>query len=320
MNEKSAEKSPLWLLPNLLSLDAPLVAVVWMWVLAKSMRVVYVDSHAYVLLAAAVWCVYIVDRILDVRRYEGDVTEMSTRHQFHWKFRKLLLPVVGAVIVYSVYFAFNSASVALLTAGASGIGLCLLYILVRKVDTGEIAYVKNLIAGMTFAFGVAAPIVIESEELRMGVSDLWFHFTSHSDADFFLALRHGIANFFMMTLYTVKTVFASSSLPFLFGLLCFLNITGIDLWEKSRKSSSEEEKETCETILASGLLVLAAFAVYLAAYELSEFERPLAYALMVAAALLHLINRNRAKFYLDAQRVLADFAMILPAPLILLFN
>ncbi|MGJ8656725.1 MAG: hypothetical protein ACSHX6_09755 [Akkermansiaceae bacterium] len=320
MNKEPSRRPPFWLLPNLLSLDAPLVAVIWMWILSKSMRVMYVDYHAYWLLAGAVWCVYVLDRILDVRRDEGQVAEMSTRHQFHWKYWKILLPIVIGVIVYGVHSAFNVASAALLTAGVSGIGMCFLYILARKFDKGEIAYTKNFIAGMTFSFGVAAPIVVESVQLPKGIYDLWFHFTSNSDADFFLALRHGVANFFMMTVSTVGIVFASSALPFLFGLLCFLNITGIDLWEKSRRSDLEDEKDACEAILATGLLCLAAFAVYLVAYKLSEFERPLCYVVMVSTALLYLINKNRSIFYLDAQRVLADFALILPLPLIWIFN
>lgn len=320
MNKNSPKRPPFWLLPNLLSLDAPLVAVVWMWILAKSMRVVYVDTHAYWLLAGAVWSIYVLDRILDVKRYQGPVEEMSTRHQFHGKYWRILLPIVIGVVIYSAYAAFNIASAALLTAGVSGIGMVIIYVLARNFDKGEVAYTKNFIAAMTFSFGVAAPIVVESVRLEKGIYDLWFHFTSHSDVDFFLALRHGIANFFFMTVSTVGIVFTSSALPFLLGLLCFLNITGIDLWEKSRRSSLDEEKEACEALLGTGLLILAAFAVYLAAYKLSEYERPLCYVVMVAAALLYLINKNRSNFYLDAQRVLADLAMILPLPLIWIFS
>ena len=320
MNDRASKRPPFWLLPNLLSLDAPLVAVVWMWILAKSMRVVYVETHAYWLLTAAVWCVYVIDRILDVKRFQGSVEEMSARHQFHWKYWKLLLPVVLVVIGYSVYTSFHIASAALLTAGLSGMGMVLLYILARKFDQGEIAYTKNFIAAMTFSFGVSAPIVVESIELDRGFYDLWFHFTSLSDANFLLALRHGIVNFFLMTISTVSIVLSSSFLPLLFGLLCFANITGIDLWEKSRRSDSAEEKEECEALLGTLLFILAAFALYLAAYKLSEYERPLCYVVMVSVVLLYLINKNRANFHLDAQRVLADLAMILPLPLIWIFS
>jgi hypothetical protein len=320
MNERTSNRTPWWLLPNLLSLDAPLVAVVWMWILAKSMRVVYVETHAYWLLAAAVWSVYVLDRLLDAWRFKGSVEEMSSRHRFHYKYWKLLLPIVMGVIVYCAYSSFHIASDALLTAGVSGTGMVILYILVRKFDQGEVAYSKNFIAAMTFSFGVSAPIVVESIQLDKGFYDLWFHFTSQSDVNFLLALRHGLVNFLLMTVSTVGVVFSSSFLPILFGLLCFVNITGIDLWEKSRKSDSDEVKEECEALLGSGLFILAAISLYLAAYKLSEYERPLCYVVMVSVALFHLINKNRSKFYLDAQRVLADLAMILPLPLMWIFS
>lgn len=322
MNERPSKRTPIWLLPNLLSLDAPIVAVVWMWILSKSLRVVYVETHAYWLLAAAVWCVYVIDRIFDYHKHKDLVQEVNTRYLFHWKYRKLLIPVVIGVAVYIGDISLNIASEALLTAGLSGVGMIFLYILAWKFDKGEVAYAKNFIAAMTFAFGVAAPIVVESVQLDpdRGFFGVWYHFTSHTDTNFLLALRHGIANFFMMSLSTVGIVFGSSILPFLFGLLCFLNITGIDLWEKSRRTDLQEEKDACEALMGTGLLILAAFALYLAAYKLSEYERPLCYVVMVSVALLHLINKNRSKFYLDAQRVLADLAMILPLPLIWIFS
>ncbi len=284
------------------------------------MRVVYVETHSYWLLAAAVWCFYVLDRIMDARRSVSLKKEMSTRHEFHWKYRKLFLPLVFGVIGYCGYVSFSIASIALLTAGVSGIGLIFLYLLASKLDKAEIAYAKNFIAAMTFSFGVAAPIVVESVDLKLGFHDLWFHFSSQSDISLWLAFRHGIVNFFMMTLSTISIVFGSNSLPLLFGLLCFANITGIDIWEKSRRSDLEEEKEACEALLGTGLLILAAVALYMAAYKLSEYERPLCYVVMVSVALLHVINKNRSLFYLDAQRVLADLAMILPLPLMWIFS
>jgi len=69
-------------------------------------------------------------------------------------------------------------------------------------------------------------------------------------------------------------------------------------------------------LLGTGLLILAAFALYLAAFKLSDYELPLCYVVMIAAALLQLINKSRSRFYLDAQRVLADLAMIIPLSLL----
>ena len=41
-------RSPFWLLPNLLSIDAPLVAVAWMWMLAQALRVEYIPHDGLV--------------------------------------------------------------------------------------------------------------------------------------------------------------------------------------------------------------------------------------------------------------------------------
>ena len=75
------------------------------------------------------------------------------------------------------------------------------------------------------------------------------------------------------------------------------------------------DEEAYEAVFATLSLVLVAFTVYLAAYKLVEFERPTCYIVMVVTALLYFINKKRSLLYLDAQRVLADFAMILPIPL-----
>jgi len=48
--------------------------------------------------------------------------------------------------------------------------------------------------------------------------------------------------------------------------------------------------------------------------------KPFYYTVMVSAGLMHVVNRVRVRFTLDAQRVLADLAILLPAPLFLLLN
>jgi len=317
-----------WLLPNLLSLDAPLVAVVWMWILAKSMRVMYVDSYSYWLVAGAVWSIYVLDRVMDVWRLKkaeakGEdipVTPLSPRHHFHWKYRSILLTLVVAVVIYSIYAAFNIASENLLTAGFTGVFLVIVYLVARKIDQGEITYFKNLIAGVTFAFGVAAPIVLERMDLYsdsnvMSLSGVYYHFTDASPVSFWRAIEFAFVNSFKMVISVLGVVMFQSFLPILFALLCFLNITAIDLWQKSRSSDDEEEKDICEGIIGTGLIALVALSVYLAAYKLTETERILAYVVMISAAMLQILNKKRSMFYLDAQRVLADLLMILPLPI-----
>ncbi len=318
-----------WLLPNLLSLDAPLVAVVWMWILAKSMRVVYVETYSYWLVACAVWCVYVLDRIMDVWRSKraaakGDSISpvlLHPRHHFHWKYRYAFIVAFVIVSVASVYAAFNIASENLLTAGFSGISLVILYLIVRRFELGEITYFKNFVAAITFSFGVSAPIVLEQMDLYndpnvMSLTGVYYHFTPESGMPWHKALEFGVVNVIKMTISSLGVVMFKSLLPFLFALLCFLNITAIDLWQKSRKTENEDEKEMCEAIIGTGLIALVAFSVFLAAFKLTETERILAYAVMVSAALLQMLNKRRSMFFLDAQRVLADLVMILPLPIV----
>src|ERR1700704_1719121 len=77
MSDDSGSKR-FWLWPNLLSLDAPVVAVLWQILFARCFQVP-VDALAALLLLLTVWLIYAADRILDARRDECH----SPRHEFY---------------------------------------------------------------------------------------------------------------------------------------------------------------------------------------------------------------------------------------------
>ncbi len=60
-------RRPLWLWPNLLSLDAPAIAVLWQVLLARGLAA-HTNRGEPVVLALAVWLIYIADRALDALR------------------------------------------------------------------------------------------------------------------------------------------------------------------------------------------------------------------------------------------------------------
>ena len=62
------ERAPWWLWPNLLSLDAPLVALAWFWMFAKAWGVVSLPVSLPITMALAVWAIYAVDRVVDSRK------------------------------------------------------------------------------------------------------------------------------------------------------------------------------------------------------------------------------------------------------------
>ncbi|MBT5322634.1 MAG: hypothetical protein HOL43_09735, partial [Verrucomicrobiales bacterium] len=69
-----------WLWPNVLSLDAPVVALVWQAAFAQVLAV-ELDWMQRGLLAVCVWLAYCGDRLLDVRRLPTGPVD-SARHAF----------------------------------------------------------------------------------------------------------------------------------------------------------------------------------------------------------------------------------------------
>src|SRR6202789_4740956 len=77
-------RPPVWLWFNLLSLDAPLIALVWQDFLARCYpTVLHLTGRG--VLGLTVWAIYLADRLLDVR-YPAPVSE-SIRHQFYRRHR-----------------------------------------------------------------------------------------------------------------------------------------------------------------------------------------------------------------------------------------
>ena len=92
MNQRPG--TPLWLWMNLLSLDAPLVAIVWQDFLARCYPSVLFPVGRWVL-GLTVWAIYLADRLMDVR-HPAALRE-SARDGFYRRNRrsaKVLLAVV----------------------------------------------------------------------------------------------------------------------------------------------------------------------------------------------------------------------------------
>jgi hypothetical protein len=82
---------PAWLWLNLLSLDAPLVALVWQDFLARCYPAV-LQPAGRAALGLTVWAIYLADRLLDSRRHER-----TPRHEFyrrHYSAGRALLAAV----------------------------------------------------------------------------------------------------------------------------------------------------------------------------------------------------------------------------------
>jgi hypothetical protein len=270
------ERRPLWLWPNLLSLDAPLVAVVWLWMFAKSWRVDSFSGTVYALVALSVWLIYVVDRLLDSQVARDSPGNQSARHLFHAKYR---VPLWIGVIVggISCLVLLGLLPTGLWFHGAFVLVFVVFYfLLVFLQDDEGISYLKNALAGLAFAYGTAVGV----------------HFyRPDSNLFYFLFSREVLT----------------------FAVLCMLNITAIDLWAAGRRCGDREVARSFELLLSLLLLLLFLGSFFLAG-QADGFSKPFFIAVMIAAGSLYVINKVGNRISAEAQRVLADVAMVLPLP------
>lgn len=287
-------RTPFWLWPNLLSLDAPVVALVWLHMFARMWRVDFHPWQAYASLGLAVWGIYIVDRLLDVKLLAENDPRIGARHRFHRRHSGWLGWLGFAAIGGSAALALFTMPAELFGHGFFGGGqisfgyifpvlamvVVFFALTVTSAESSEIPLLRNLVAGMAFAYGtaMAAHVYIPTE----GVLHL-------------LLSREVLA----------------------FALLCSVNICAIHFWEHSRLSDDPEVKAADELSMTLPLALLGAAAILFAWLDKDASTRPFFYSVLVSAGLMFVLNRRRAGFSLDSLRVLADAAMLAPLPVFL---
>jgi uncharacterized membrane protein YsdA (DUF1294 family) len=138
-----------------------------------------------------------------------------------------------------------------------------------------VPHAKNLLAGLTFAFGTALAANVYRYEYD--IFDM-------------LGSREFIS----------------------FAVLCALNISAIDLWEHAARSADREIKASDELTLTLPLTLLGAASLVYAIQDTEHNTRPFFYAILCGAGLLYTLNRIRSRFNMEALRVLADVALLIP--------
>lgn len=278
--ESPQSRSPWWLVPNLLSLDAPLVAVVWLGLFSAAFQVP-VAAIEYLLLGIAVWVVYVVDRLVDAR-FPDDPDAATPRHRFyarHWKAFALtaLIAVAGGLVL-----AFWLLAKPLLSSGLGLSAMVTAYltlILIGRTWPRSRYFGKEWVIGFVFSAGVFLPVFARaSRDQWPGLAVLWVTF----------------------------------------GLLCALNCVGIACWEIRRDARDDPDAITrhwpaiekgygAMLTIYCCLLVLAGFLVTVTG---TAFE-PLA-CMWLGTLGLGLLHTNCRRMHEDVLRVLADAALLFP--------
>jgi energy-converting hydrogenase Eha subunit A len=225
-----------------------------------------------------VWAIYAFDRLLDASLLGEGHAAMETRHRFQWRHRKWFRIALMVVVPLTLVLVVTRMPMALykhlIPGGVLVAGFFGLAIITSQ-EPERVSLTKNLIGGTAFAFGTA--IVAHVYRYEFGLYDMVFS-------------REFVC----------------------FAMLCIVNISAIGLWEHAARAPDREVAASDELALTLPLILLGAAALAYAVMDSELSTRPFYYAILTAAGLLYVLNRSRSRFGLDALRVLADVAMLVP--------
>ena len=277
----AATRIPWWLWWNVLSLDAPTVAVAWLAIFAKAARVQLAGAH-FLILGAIVWCIYVSDRLLDGWTIL-DRGELRQRHIFCAKWRSVLVGLIGILGTATLALIAKTLPLREMVAGAAVAGMVGVYMAGIHAGGGGITrrIPREIAVGVVFACGTTLPLWS-----RGGVAEVgWAQLLGWAGWGFF-------------------------------AVLCCLNTLAIGCWEDDASGAGFFLERGRLGRLAGGVTVVALVMMLICAAiggPWVEFA-----GVGLGAALLLAVHVARRKFSAEALRVLADVALLIPPMLALL--
>jgi hypothetical protein len=278
--------TPWWLWWNILSFDAPTVAVVWALLLARPSHI-RLRAADEIVLSLVVWCIYVSDRLFDGLKPTNQRV-LRERHLFCAKHRRALtwLFVLAAVAVLWVTADFLAPTE--VSAGMKLAAIIGAYMASIHAGHGSMARFvpKEVAVGILFAVGTTLPAWSRLSEFSW---DEWIPFG-------------------------------------LFAVLCSLNCLAIECWENEPRypdwfQSRSPVIRWAETRINQLAVALAApaFAIILVRRHPGH-PGPFGFGLLaisLEALLILLLNRHRNRLSGRALRVLADATLVLSGGLAL---
>lgn len=296
------ERKPLWLFPGLLSLNAPLVAMAWLYVFAKVWRVDYLPWTAYAALALAVWVIHVAARMVDAgSRGHPDGPGLAARHRVVRRCKLCFLIAVGLATAGLVALVVTELPISVfgyLVIGVLLVGGFFVISAVGDRQGREVAYGRNILAGAAFAYGTTM-----IAHVFLPTHGLPFHFEWWPQSKF--------AQVFLPVQGMFSLVATREFLTF--ALMCVLYFCAVDFWEVSAPAGKGEDDSSGDLALLLPIMLLAVASLIFAFKSHNETLRPFYYAILTAVALVYVINRNRQRLDAEQSRALADAAMLVPA-------
>lgn len=272
---------PPWLWWNILSLDAPAVAIVWALLFSRASHV-EVPSAAIAVLALVVWVIYLADRLLDGFSV-ADKRLLKERHRFCQRHRAAVsaLGIIGALAgTWLAYEGLNAADVRSGIILGGFVGAYMLCVHLGGPAALRI-FPKEIAVGVLFAAGTALPIFSQPKAFSWDGLYSWL----------------------------------------LFALVCVLNCVAIERWEDELVANATAKErphvvrwvDSRIAIFATGTALLGIAGLWLLRSDSNAIA-----AAGTAALLILLLNSIRTRLSGHAVRVLADAALLIPAVFALL--
>jgi hypothetical protein len=147
---------------HLLSLDAPTVAALWVWFIARASRI-HLPLAAPAAMALAVWMLYAADRLLDAAR--APAGELEARHLFHHRHRRAFLIGIAAAatVLATLLPQLDPAAIGLyLSEGA----LLFAWFIILHATRSAHRLPKEIAVGLFFSAATFIPTVAREPSLR----------------------------------------------------------------------------------------------------------------------------------------------------------
>lgn len=277
MPSDGSRKSSWWQWPNLLGLDAPIIAVIWEMLFSRGIGA-NIPPVFHLILALGVWCIYLADRIADTLKFPTARSE-TARHRFtrsHLTALAVLTLVAGSI---EAFLIFTHLPWILIRLGLFNAGLLAFYYISRFSENARLrAFLpREIFCGFIFALGtLVIPIAFSAPPFHL------------------LAL--------------IPPALA-------FALLCAANCVLISLWEHSSdtlatNSSLATRNSRLIPHLPAAVILLAIASLLLAFTGQWQIFLPIA----ISAAALFALTRFEENFTPSSLRILADAVLLTPIP------
>ena len=312
-------RTPFWLWPHVLSLEAPLVAMLWLAALARLNDFTLMPGVLSGL-GLAVWLIYLADRVMDTLGVP--VETLSIRHRFYhrhrWPILLRVMPVGLGMLVWISLWVIPAGLLAHSLAQVIPIAIYLVLYSITSLTMRRWMLQAGVLLVLLFvnALPLSLGLRITISMLIASGSALMLTLRWHENIGQFFRkeLAAGLLFAFGCTTWTrLHTLGAEGPENWveliLLAMLFVSNLALITAQEEGPSTASPSARGTVISALVITLLTLAAIPQgYLSATML-----PLTLAVGAGLIGLELLRQNRHRLSPEGFRVFADIIVTLPA-------